>query len=397
MFEATPVCPPDSVFGIAAEYRKDPNPDKINLTVGMYQDESGKIPVMQAVHEVECLMAQERSSHVYLPIDGMSDYNGLIGKLILGDNHPVITDGRVATMQTPGGTGALRVAGDLLKKIYAVNTIWISNPTWGNHPQIYSAAQLDVKKYDYLDANGTGLDFDAVLKSLSTASSGDAILLHTVCHNPTGVDPSSEQWNQLLTLIKEKKLLPIFDFAYQGFGAGLDEDAKPIRDFCADGGEALICNSFSKNFNLYGERVGGLTVVASSKDSAAAVLSQVKMLARTSYSNPPSHGATIVSRVLFDSGLRTKWKQELDETRERISDLRKKFVAAIDTRIPSVDFSHISKQRGMFSYSGISAEHVDKLKNEHSVYMLRSGRINIAGINSHNLDQLCDAIAAVLG
>lgn len=397
MFDATPVCPPDSVFGIAAEYRKDPNPDKINLTVGMYQDESGKIPVMDSVHLVECAMAKERSSHVYLPIDGHSGYNGLIGKLILGDDHTAIKENRVVTMQTPGGTGALRVAGDLLKKVYDVKTIWISNPTWGNHPQIYNAARLDVKKYDYLDQHGTGLDFDAVLKSLSAASSGDAILLHTVCHNPTGVDPSTEQWDQLLSLVKEKQLLPIFDFAYQGFGAGLNEDAKPIRDYCAGGGDTLICNSFSKNFNLYGERVGGLTAVSNSSDSAVAVLSQIKMVARTSYSNPPTHGAAIVSRVLSDSSLRANWEKELNLTRERIGDLRKKFVEAIDSRIPAVDFSHINRQRGMFSYSGISAEHVDRLKKEHSVYLLRSGRINIAGINSQNLDRLCDAIASVLG
>ena len=397
MFDATPVCPPDSVFGIAAEYRKDPNPNKINLTVGMYQDESGKTPVMDSVHLVECAMAKERSSHVYLPIDGHNSYNNLIGKLILGDAHSAIKENRVATMQTPGGTGALRVAGDLLKKTYDVKTIWISNPTWGNHPQIYAAAHLDVKKYDYLDQRGTGLDFDAVLRSLSGANAGDAVLLHTVCHNPTGVDPSAEQWDQLLTLVKEKKLLPIFDFAYQGFGSGLHEDAKPIRDFCGSGGEALICNSFSKNFNLYGERVGGITAVSNSSDSAAAVLSQIKLVARTSYSNPPTHGAEIVSRVLSDGSLRANWENELNLTRERIDDLRTKFVDALNQRMPAADFSHINRQRGMFSYSGISAEHVDRLKTEHSVYLLGSGRINIAGINGHNLDRLCDAIANVLG
>ena len=397
MFDSTPVYPPDAVFGIAAEYRKDSNPDKINLTVGMYQDESGKIPVMDSVHRVELDLAKERGSRVYLPIDGLQKYNDQIAKLILGDTHPAITEGRVATAQTPGGTAALRVAGDLLRRIVDAKTIWISNPSWANHPQIYNTVGLEVKRHDYLDQHGTGMDFEAVIKSLSTAAAGDVVLLHTVCHNPTGVDPSPEQWVELLNLVREKQLVPIFDFAYQGFGEGLNEDAKPIRDFCADGGQALICNSFSKNFNLYGERVGGITAVGGSPEAAAALLSQIKSIIRTNYSNPPTHGAAIVARVLSDPELRKNWEQELNAIRNRIGELRSKFVQALDARTPGNDFSHINRQRGMFSYSGISAENVDRLKNEYSIYLLRSGRVNIAGINEQNLDPLCDAIAAVVG
>ena len=396
MFDSTPVCPPDAVFGLAEEFKQDRNPDKINLTVGMYQDESGQTPVMDAVHAAEMLMARARKSHVYLPIDGLNSYNQLIESLILGNDEPAVAEGRVATAQTPGGTAALRVAGDLLYRVFDVRKIWISNPTWANHPQVFESTGLELKRYDYLDDNGTGLGFDSLIDSLSAAQPNDAILLHTVCHNPTGVDPTLPQWQQLLNLVKEKQLMPIFDFAYQGFGTSLEHDAMPIRFFCKDGGEAIICNSFSKNFSLYGERVGGITAVAHSHSSAQALLSQIKAIIRTTYSNPPAHGAEIVATILGDASLRAQWKAELDGMRTRIRNLRASFAQAISQRLPGAEFDHINRQRGMFSYSGITADHVDRLKNEFSIYMLRSGRINIAGINSNNIDRLCDGIASVL-
>ncbi len=398
MFETVTLCPPDAVFGLTEEFKRDSNPDKVNLTVGVYQNEQGRTPVMRSVHAAEERMLAENEGHSYLPIDGLSGFNRSVAELMLGPDHSVIEQCRFATVQTPGGTAALRIAGEMLRRQFDVSTLWISNPTWSNHLQIYRTAGLQLKQYDYLDSQGTGLDFESVLRGVDSAASGDAILVHTVCHNPTGVDLNSPQWTELMQRISEKNLYPIFDFAYQGFGAGLDLDAEPIRKFCqggAFGGEAFICSSFSKNFNLYGERVGALTVTTSTSDVASAMLSQLKLLVRTMYSNPPRHGSSIVNRVLADSQLRGDWQVELDEMRGRIEALRCAFVDQMIERLPGVDFGHVKTQRGMFSYSGISAEDVDALKEKFGVYLLRSGRINIAGLNQKNLDYVCSAIAAV--
>jgi aspartate/tyrosine/aromatic aminotransferase len=272
----------------------------------------------------------------------------------------------------------------------------MSNPTWANHAKIFTQAGLDIKQYDYLDESGTGLDFERVKASLLGAEAGDAVLLHTVCHNPTGVDLSSDQWKELGEMLRAKSLLPIFDFAYQGFGAGLEEDALPIRQFVAAGGEAIICNSFSKNFGLYGERVGGITAISQSAEAAAAMQSQIKSTIRTMYSNPPIHGGGIVQTVLGDDDLRQTWENELTGIRERIVALRKQFVDKMTALVPEKDFEYINRQRGMFSYSGLSKDQADALREDHSIYILGSGRINIAGINADNLDRLCKAIASVL-
>lgn len=395
MFESAELNPPDAIFGLTEKFRADPSENKISLTIGVYKDENGNTPLMKAVAEAEEILAKANASKAYLPIDGLPAYNQHVGNLLLG---PVADSVKWKSTQTPGGTGALRVAGELLKRSLGIDTVWMSKPTWANHPKIFGDAGLNVSQHEYLGDGGVTLDFDAMMKSIADQTkSGQAILLHGACHNPTGVDPTKEQWSELLTLVSEKGLLPIFDFAYQGFGDGLDEDAAAIREFLADGKhEALICNSFSKNFGLYGERVGGLTVVSTTDDAAAAMQSQVKTIIRRMYSNPPTHGAAIVNTVLSDATLRSSWETELNEMRNRIKQLRTAFVETMQQVAPQRDFSFMNDQRGMFSYSGLSGKYAERLMKDHSVYILGSGRINVAGINDSNRQPLCEAIASVL-
>lgn len=395
MFDKTPLAKPDPVFGLIEQFKLDPNPKKINLSVGVYQNESGQTPVMEAVQQAEKILLDAKGTKSYLPINGLVPYNELVAELVFGADHDVIQNKRFATCQTPGGTGALRVAGDLLRTIHSVDTIWICDPTWANHGPIYLAAGLKLERYKYLNESNTALDFDRFLASLADAKAGQAILLHTVCHNPSGFDLSPENWDSLFDLIKERGLIPIFDFAYQGFGEGLDADANPIRKFC-EKNDALICQSFSKNFGLYGERVGTVTAVGANDQVAIALLSQIKRVIRTMYSNPPRHGAEIVHTVLGDAKLRQVWETELTEMRTRIGDLRKNFVAKLDELTPDADFSYITRQRGMFSYSGLKKEQVDQLREQYSIYIVGSGRVNIAGVNANNNEQICKAIAAVV-
>ena len=396
MFETVPLNPPDAIFGLNEAFKQDSRPNKINLSVGVYQDETGATPRMQAVAAAEARLEQAGQSKTYLPIDGLPGYRQQIADLIFGADWARAHADRLATAQTPGGTGALRVAGELARRVLQVDTIWISDPTWANHLKIFPAAGLKVAPYGYLDDAGTGLNLDRMLASLEEAQPGQAILLHTVCHNPTGVDPQPEQWDRLAAWIRQRELLPIFDFAYQGFGESLDADAYPIRSFVEQGGEALVCNSFSKNFGLYGERVGGIAAVTRDATAGEAVHSQIKLMIRMMYSNPPRHGGEIVQTVLEDPQLRQQWTSELAEVRKRIIDLRRQFTDAMSARVPERDFSYINRQRGMFSYSGLTAEQVDRLREEFAIYALRSGRINIAGVNASNLEPLCDAIASVL-
>ena len=395
MFESADLLPPDAIFGLTEKFKNDPNENKISLTVGVYKDENGKTPLIKAVADAEKILAEAKASKTYLPIDGMPAYNEHIGRMLLG---PVADSVKWKSTQTPGGTGGLRVAGELLKRALDCDTIWMSKPTWANHPKIFENAGFNISQYDYLSAEGVSLDFDAMKKSIeSQAKPGQAILLHGACHNPTGVDPTKEQWAELLALVAEKGLLPLFDFAYQGFGDGLDEDASAIRDYLSGGDkEALICSSFSKNFGLYGERVGGLTVVSTSADASAAMQTQVKTIIRRMYSNPPTHGAAIVNTVLSDETLKASWKSELDEMRERIKTLRTAFVDTMKQVAPARDFGFINDQRGMFSYSGLTDDVAQSLMDDHSVYILRSGRINVAGINDSNRQRLCEAIASVI-
>lgn len=396
LFEHTPSAPPDPVFGLMDLYRQDKRTDKINLTVGAYQNEAGLTTVLESVKAAEQLLLEQEQTKNYLPIDGSPRYNRLVAELVFGADCPVLNSGRVVTAHTPGGTGALRIAGDLLKRALGVKSIWMGTPTWANHPQIYAAAQLELNQFPYLHPNGIGVNFEEILNRLSKAEPGQGLLLHTVCHNPTGFDLSAEQWDRLLDLVLDKRLIPIFDFAYQGFHRSLDEDAAPIRKFVAAGGEALVCGSFSKNFGLYAERCGSLSVVTNSNDFVGPVQSQIKSIIRTIYSTPSKHGSAIVETVLGTPELRARWEVELAEMRDRIADLRMQLAAGLKSATCKQDFSFMTGQIGMFSFSGLSPKQAVRLRDEFGIYIVESGRINVAGLNSSNLDRVCSAIAAVL-
>ncbi len=316
--------------------------------------------------------------------------------LLLSEDHAALAQGRVVTIQTPGGTGALRVAADFVKQMLPGAKIWCSKPTWANHPSIFSAAGLDIREYAYFDAKKNSLAIDQMLADLNQVPAGDVVLLHACCHNPTGVDPSPEQWKSIAETIARRGALPLLDFAYQGFAEGLEEDAVGLRTLVDYVDEMLICSSFSKNFGLYSERVGALLAVGATSDTAQVVLSQLKRVVRANYSNPPAHGASIVATVLGDRQLTEQWKGELAAMRDRINGMRQLFVQRIGDQGIDRDFSFIEKQRGMFSFTGLTPEQVDQLRDEFSIYIVRSGRINVAGISEQNVDRLCSAIASVL-
>lgn len=396
MFEAIQAAPPDAILGLSEAFRNDSNPDKVNLTVGVYKDEAGQTPVLAAVQAAEARMLERGSVSGYLPIGGLAAFCDLTQALYFGDDHEVVTSGRAATFQTPGGTGALRVAADFVKKNLPSASIWCSTPTWPNHPKVFGAAGLNVNSYPYFDANSHGVDIDALLAAIAEIPAGDVICLHACCHNPTGADPSAEQWKQIADAVYDRGILPFLDFAYLGFGDGIDADRSALTEFSRPGKELLVAGSYSKNFGLYRERVGALTVVSPDSATAGTVASQVKVAIRTNYSNPPSHGASVVAEILSDTGLREKWDGELATMRDRINGMRKLFTQAMAERLPDRDFTFIEHQRGMFSYSGLTAEQVDALKEEYSIYIVRDGRINVAGINPDNVGPLCDAIASVL-
>lgn len=397
MFETFEMAPPDAILGLTEAFKKDTNPDKINLSVGVYKDPSGTTPILRCVKEAERRLLAEEQTKGYLGIDGLANFGQLARELLFTSEHEALTSGRAVSLQTPGGTGALRVAADFLKRKLPTAKIWLSKPTWANHPKIFEAADRQIETYSYIDAAGTSLDFDAMLQSLQQIPAGDVVLLHGCCHNPTGIDPTPEQWQQIADVVHQRKLLPLIDFAYQGFGLGIDEDATGLRTMIRPETEALVCSSFSKNFGLYSERVGALTLIAGNADAAQAALSHAKIAVRTNYSNPPQHGGAIVATVLADTGLRADWEAELAEMRSRIHTMRTLFVDTMKQKAPQHDFSFIADQCGMFSFSGLTPVQVDELKNKHSVYIVTSGgRINVAGMTEHNMDRLCSAIASVL-
>ena len=396
MFETLQMAPPDAILGLTEAFKKDPHPQKINLSVGVYQDASGKTPILKVVSEAEKRLLAEETSKSYLGIDGLPDYGQHVRELLFGADHEIVTGNRAVTAQTPGGTGALRVAADFLKQNLGCGRIWCSNPTWANHPGVFQAAGLSVENYPYIDAAGTGLDFDAMMSALRNIPAGDAICLHACCHNPTGIDPTVEQWRQMGEVLQRRGVVPLVDFAYQGFAEGLEEDAAGLKQLLAVAPEALICSSFSKNFGLYGERVGAMTLVAASEEAAQIGLSHVKICIRTNYSNPPKHGGAIVATVLGDATLRSQWTEEVALMRDRIAGMRQLFAETMRAKGVDRDFGFITQQRGMFSFSGISPEQVDALRKEYSIYIVRSGRINVAGMTPSNMDRLCDAIAAVM-
>ena len=397
MFDTLPLAPPDSILGLTEAFQKDPNPRKINLSVGVFKDDQGQTPILASVKEAERRLLATEKNKSYLPIEGHAEYDARVQELLFGSSHEIVTSRRAVTAQTPGGTGSLRVAADFLKKHFPQARLWHSKPTWANHAAIFSAAGMKVEAYPYLDASGRVLDFPAMLAALVQLPPGDVVLLHACCHNPTGVDPTLQQWQEIARVIRERKLLPLVDFAYQGFGDGLDEDAAGLRELAQPGQELLVSSSFSKNFGLYGERVGALSIVTDSADAAQRALSQVRLNIRTNYSNPPTHGAAIVATVLSDPQLRQQWERELAAMRERIHKMRGLFVATMKIKAPQHDFSFLASQKGMFSFSGLTNVQVDELKSKHAVYVVgNGGRINVAGITEGNMDPLCDAIAAVL-
>ncbi len=394
MFETLKPAPPDAILGLSEAFVADPHPAKINLAVGVYKDESGQTPVLKCVKEAERRLLETETTKTYLGIDGLADYRRAAGELLFAD---AVAADRVAMVQTPGGTGGVRVVADFVAAQLPAPTVWVSNPTWENHINIFSAAGLETQTYRYLDGSKTRLDFQAMLDDLSSKPRpGDVILLHACCHNPTGVDLSTEQWGQLAGLLAERRLLPMVDFAYQGFGQGLEEDAAGLRRLLAECNELLVAGSFSKNFGLYSERVGTAAVVTADAATAVAAVSQLKRTVRANYSNPPRHGAAIVATVLADAELTALWHQELSAMRLRIAEMRRGLVAGLAAAGAERDFSFLLDQTGMFSYTGLTPMQCDQLRSQQSIYIVGSGRINVAGVTPANLDRLCEAIVSVL-
>lgn len=396
MFETLHMAPPDAILGLTEAYKNDPNPQKINLSVGVYKDSQGNTPILDVVKQAERRLLSEETGKSYLGMDGLPALTRQVRELLFGRDHELATSPRAVTVQTPGGTGALRVAGDFLRQKLQRRQIWCSQPTWTNHHGVFKAAGLAVMEYPYLDAAGTGLDFEAMRTALNEMPSGDVICLHACCHNPTGIDLTVPQWEEIGHILSRRRVLPLVDLAYQGFAEGLDEDAAGLRHLLTTTPETLICNSFSKNFGLYSERVGALSLVAPSAEQAQAGLSHIKLCIRTNYSNPPKHGAAIVATVLADPTLRAPWTEEVARMRDRIAGMRVLFADTMRAKGAERDFSFITRHHGMFSFLGLSPEQVDKLREEYSIYVVRSGRINVAGMTEGNMDRLCDAIRAVL-
>lgn len=396
MFEQIVAAPPDAILGLTEAFKKDPNPKKINLGVGVYKDAGGKTPVLNSVKKAEAKILAGEDTKSYLPIDGGAAYAAATQQLLFGEDHDVLANGCAVTAQTPGGTGALRVAADFIAATMPGATVWLSDPTWPNHPSVFAAAGLKTATYPYFDKASNGVAFDAMLAAINTMPAGDVLLLHGCCHNPTGVDLTPDQWVQVRDAIAARGLLPLLDFAYQGFADGLREDAVGLLTLAQPGTELLVASSFSKNFGLYNERIGALTLVAGNADAAEAALSHIKRVVRANYSNPPAHGGAIVATILNDPELRAEWEAEVADMRDRINTMRHLFVETLNEKGVDRDFSFIARQRGMFSFSGLNPDQVKALRERHAVYIVGSGRISVAGMTEGNMDYLCTAIADVL-
>ncbi|MFW2573473.1 amino acid aminotransferase [Serratia nevei] len=396
MFEKITAAPADPILGLTDIFRADARPNKINLGIGVYKDETGKTPVLTSVKKAEQYLLENETTKNYLGIEGIPAFASCTQALLFGKESPIIADRRARTAQTPGGTGGLRVAADFIANQTSAKRIWISNPSWPNHKNVFSAVGLEVLEYAYYDAANHALDFDGLLNSLKQAQAGDVVLFHGCCHNPTGIDPTAEQWAQLAELSVDNGWLPLFDFAYQGFANGLEEDAQGLRIFAAKHKELIVASSYSKNFGLYNERVGACTIVAADAETADRAFSQVKAAIRANYSNPPSHGAAVVATILGNDALRAMWEQELTDMRQRIHRMRQLFVNTLQEKGAQQDFSFIIQQNGMFSFSGLTKEQVLRLREEFGVYAVNSGRVNVAGMTPDNMAPLCEAIVAVL-
>lgn len=396
MFEKIIAAPADPILGLADSFRSDPRENKINLGIGVYKDETGKTPVLTTVKKAEKYLLENETTKNYLPISGIPEFGNVTQALLFGEQHPIISEKRARTAQAPGGTGALRIAADFIAQQTTAKRVWISNPTWPNHNNIFQTAGLEICNYDYYDAENRGLDFEGMLASLANAQAGDVVLFHGCCHNPSGIDPTEEQWRQLAALSAEKGWLPVFDFAYQGFARGLEEDAQGLRLFTEKNPELIVASSYSKNFGLYNERVGACTIVTKDSETAEKAFSQAKAIIRANYSNPPAHGASVVTTILSTPELKEEWIEELTTMRERIQRMRQLLVTTLQEKGAKQDFSFIIDQNGMFSFSGLNKEQVERLRAEYGIYIVGSGRINVAGLTLENMVPLCEAIVAVL-
>ena len=388
--------PPDPILGLTEAFRADPRPEKVNLAVGVYVDDAGVTPVIPSVLEAERRLLAKAGSKGYLPIDGRAGFKRAVRDLVFGADHEIVTSGRSATAQTPGGTGALRVAADFLVQTGSSRTIWLSEPTWPNHPQLFTLAGFALRTYPYLDESGRGVDVGRMLDALRSAASGDVVLLHGSCHNPSGVDPDQAAWTAIGEIVIERELIPVVDFAYQGFGFGLREDADWLAGLARPGMEFLVCTSYSKNFALYNERVGALTVVAADQARAASALSHLKIAIRSNYSNPPAHGGDIVETILNDPELRARWEVDLAEMRNRILGNRAALVEALVAAGVPGNWDPIRHQRGMFALLGLSTDQVARLRDEFAVYVVGRGRINVAGLTAANLPNVVAAVKSVI-
>lgn len=396
MFEHVDAYPGDPILTLNENFQKDPRQDKVNLSIGIYFDDDGRLPIMKAEREAEAAILHEPGPKPYLPMAGFAQYRDAVQKLVFGQDCAARTEGRIATVQTLGGSGALKIGADFLKRYFPQAQVWVSDPTWENHRFIFERAGFTVNTYPYYDEATGGLRFDAMLAAIDALDKHSIVVLHACCHNPTGVDLDNAQWLQLIDVLQKRKLLPFVDMAYQGFGAGLDDDAFAIRELARRGVPALVANSFSKNFSLYGERCGGLSLICDSAAEADRVLGQLTSAVRSNYSNPPTHGARIVTRILTTPELDQAWRSELSAMCQRIAGMRTAIHDRLSRHLSGEALSRYIKQRGMFTYTGLSAEQVDRLREQHGVYILRSGRMCVAGLNQRNVGPVAEAVAHVM-
>lgn len=396
LFSAIEMAPRDPILGITEAFNADQNPDKTNLGVGVYYDDNGKVPLLQCVQKAEALLMEKLAPRTYLPIEGLAAYDKAVQELVFGAGSEVVDAKRAITAQAIGGTGALKLGADFLKRFSPDAQIYISDPSWENHRALFESAGFVVNNYPYYDTATRGVNFTSMLVTLKKIPAGSVVVLHACCHNPTGADLTDDQWKQIIEVVTQRGLVPFLDMAYQGFGDGITEDGKVVGMFADAGGPLFVSNSFSKSFSLYGERVGALSIVASSAEEAARLMSQLKRVIRTNYSNPPMHGGQVVATALSTPELRKLWEEELAGMRVRIKAMRQSMVDKLKIKAPGHDFDFVIRQRGMFSYSGLTKAQVERLKNEFSIYAVDTGRICVAALNSRNMDRVVDAIAKVL-
>lgn len=397
MFQKVDAYAGDPILTLMERFKEDPRSDKVNLSIGLYYNEDGIIPQLKAVADAEArLNAQPHGASLYLPMEGLNSYRHAIAPLLFGADHPVLQQQRVATIQTLGGSGALKVGADFLKRYFLESGVWVSDPTWENHVAIFARAGFEVSTYPWYDEATNGVRFNDLLATLKTLPARSIVLLHPCCHNPTGADLTNDQWDSVIEILKARELIPFLDIAYQGFGAGMEEDAYAIRAIASAGLPALVSNSFSKIFSLYGERVGGLSVLCEDAEAAGRVLGQLKATVRRNYSSPPNFGAKVVAAVLNDEALKASWLAEVEEMRTRILAMRQELVKVLSTEMPERNFDYLLNQRGMFSYTGLRTAQVDRLREEFGVYLIASGRMCVARLNAQNVHRVAKAFAAVM-